>query len=208
MPKAKGKISIIKIILTICVLLAGIKYYNAYQASQAINYDIIPKRESKEINQEELMSFLPVWSDYMEQHISELGKRPVSLSAGHPEDNLSKDAKEWLLRRLWYPNRFFYVEQRLRAILQTIEYQVQSDKLIKELSQQYATLQAQQAQNAIPDPNLSSIMNSIENMIQSQKRKENIEKISPEEIKLVLPLQAVIKDALYKYQTADSSKSK
>lgn len=208
MPKAKGKISIIKIILTICVLWAGIKYYNAYQASQAINYDIIPKRDSKEISQEELMSFLPVWSDYMDRHISELGKRPVSLASGAPEDNLSNEAKEWLLRRLWYPNRFFYVEQRLRTILKTIEYQAQSENLIKELSRQYAALQAQQAQNSNPDSNLSSLMNSIENMIKEQKAKENVEKISPEEIKLVLPLRTVIKDALSKSQTTDMTGTK
>ena len=200
MPKAKKKISFTKIIVVLLLLWGGIKLYNYYQAKNAINYAAIPNPTSKEISKPELMAFLPVWSDYMQQNISELGKRPVSLASGAPEDNLSDEAKEWLLRRLWYPKRFFYVEQRLRSILKTIDQQEQSNALIADLSRQYEELSAQQAQNPTPDPSLESLMSGIQNMIHLQQQKQNVEKISDAEIKLITPMKSVVKDALYKYQ--------
>ena len=200
MPKAKKKISFTKIIVVFLLLWGGIKLYNYYQAQNAINYAAIPNPTSKEISKPELMAFLPVWSDYMQQNISELGKRPVSLASGAPEDNLSDEAKEWLLRRLWYPKRFFYVEQRLRSILKTIDQQEQSNALIADLSRQYEELSAQQAQNPTPDPSLESLMSGIQNMIHLQQQKQNVEKISDAEIKLITPMKSAVRDALYKYQ--------
>ncbi len=200
MPKTKKKISLTKIIIVLLLLWVGGEWYNYYKAKNAINYALIPNPTSKEISEQELMAFLPVWSDYMQQNISELGKRPVSLASGAPEDNLSDEAKEWLLRRLWYPKRFFYVEQRLRAILKTIDYQEQNDLLISDLSRQYEELSAQQAQNPTPDPSLESLMSGIENMIHLQQQKQNVEQISEEELKLITPMKSAVKDALYKYQ--------
>lgn len=200
MPKTKKKISLTKIIIVLLLLWVGGEWYNYYKAKNAINYALIPNPTSKEISEQELMAFLPVWSDYMQQNISELGKRPVSLASGAPEDNLSDEAKEWLLRRLWYPKRFFYVEQRLRAILKTIDYQEQNDLLISDLSRQYEELSAQQAQNPTPDPSLESLMSGIENMIREQQQKQNVEQISEEELKLITPMKSAVKDALYKYQ--------
>ncbi len=200
MPKTKKRISFTKIIIVFLLLWGGVKVYNYYEAQNAINYALIPNPTSKEISEQELMAFLPVWSDYMQQNISELGKRPVSLASGAPEDNLSDEAKEWLLRRLWYPKRFFYVEQRLRSILKTIDQQEQSNALIADLSRQYEELSAQQAQNPTPDPSLESLMSGIQNMIHLQQQKQNVEKISDAEIKLITPMKSVVKDALYKYQ--------
>lgn len=200
MPKTKKKISLTKIIIVLLLLWVGGEWYNYYKAKNAINYALIPNPTSKEISEQELMAFLPVWSDYMQQNISELGKRPVSLASGAPEDNLSDEAKEWLLRRLWYPKRFFYVEQRLRAILKTIDYQEQNDLLISDLSRQYEELSTQQAQNPTPDPSLESLMSGIENMIHLQQQKQNVEQISEEELKLITPMKSAVKDALYKYQ--------
>lgn len=200
MPKAKKKISFTKIIVVFLLLWGGIKLYNYYQAKNAINYAAIPNPTSKEISEQELMAFLPVWSDYMQQNISELGKRPVSLASGAPEDNLSDEAKEWLLRRLWYPKRFFYVEQRLRSILKTIDQKEQSNALIADLSRQYEEVSAQQSQNITPDPKLTSQMSSIQNMIHLQQQKQNVEQISDAEIKLITPMKSAVRDALYKYQ--------
>ncbi len=202
MPKSKNKkkISFTKIIIVLLALWGGIKLYDGYQAKNAINYALIPNPTSKEISESELKAFLPVWADYMQQNISELGKRPVSLASGAPEDNLSDEAKEWLLRRLWYPKRFFYVEQRLRAILKTLDQQEQSNALIADLSKQYEELSVQQAQNVIPDPKLTSQMSGIENMIHQQQQQQNVEQISDAELNLIAPMKAAVKDTLYKYQ--------
>lgn len=202
MPKSKNKkkISFTKIIIILLALWGGIKLYDGYQAKNAINYALIPNPTSKEISESELQAFLPVWADYMQQNISELGKRPVSLASGAPEDNLSDEAKEWLLRRLWYPKRFFYVEQRLRAILKTLDQQEQSNALIADLSKQYEELSVQQAQNVIPDPKLTSQMSGIENMIHQQQQQQNVEQISDAELNLIAPMKAAVKDTLYKYQ--------
>ena len=202
MPKSKNKkkISFTKIIIVLLALWGGIKLYDGYQAKNTINYALIPNPTSKEISESELKAFLPVWADYMQQNISELGKRPVSLASGAPEDNLSDEAKEWLLRRLWYPKRFFYVEQRLRAILKTLDQQEQSNALIADLSKQYEELSVQQAQNVIPDPKLTSQMSGIENMIHQQQQQQNVEQISDAELNLIAPMKAAVKDTLYKYQ--------
>lgn len=202
MPKSKNKkkLSFTKIIIVLLALWGGIKLYDGYQAKNTINYALIPNPTSKEISESELKAFLPVWADYMQQNISELGKRPVSLASGAPEDNLSDEAKEWLLRRLWYPKRFFYVEQRLRAILKTLDQQEQSNALIADLSKQYEELSVQQAQNVIPDPKLTSQMSGIENMIHQQQQQQNVEQISDAELNLIAPMKAAVKDTLYKYQ--------
>lgn len=200
MSKSQRKQSIIKIIIIFLFIFGAIKWCTYSKEKNAINYAAIPNPTTKEISRQELMAFLPVWSDYMQQNISELEKHPVSLASGAPEENLSAEAKEWLLRRLWYPKRFFYVEQRLRAILKTIEYQEQSKDLIESLTKQYQTLETIQAQNITPDPQLTSQMSGIQNMIEEQQRKQNVEQITPEEIKMIEPIQAVIRETLHKYQ--------
>lgn len=88
-----------KILFLLLAAGAGIRYCNLYREEQKIDLSQIPDRTSAEVGKEELMAFLPVWSDYVQQNISELGQKPVSLESGRPEDNLSPKAQEWLLRR-------------------------------------------------------------------------------------------------------------
>ena len=74
-----------KILFLLLVAGAGIRYCNLYREEQKIDLSQIPDRTSAEVGKEELMAFLPVWSDYVQQNISELGQKPVSLESGRPK---------------------------------------------------------------------------------------------------------------------------
>lgn len=185
-----------KILFLLLVAGAGIRYCNLYREEQKIDLSQIPDRTSAEVGKEELMAFLPVWSDYVQQNISELGQKPVSLESGRPEDNLSPKAQEWLLRRGWHPRRFFYVEQRLRAALKTLQCRRHGAEVVKSLQDQLDDLREQQSLTMQPDPRIMSLENSIENMIREQQARADIEKISPAELELVEPLQPVLREVL------------
>lgn len=185
-----------KLVLLVLALWLGSRIYMLYREPQAIDMAQIPNRTSSEIDKEELMSFLPVWSDYVQQNISDVGRQAVSLSSGKPEDNLSKQAAEWLLRRNWRPARFFYVEQRLRVILKTIEYRQQSEKMIQSLTRQLSDLQRKQAETNNFNSQIASLSNSIENLIREQQSRVNIEKVTPQELELVTPLHAHLWETL------------
>lgn len=185
-----------KLVLLALALWIGLHIYTLYREKNAIDLAQIPNRTTAEINSEELKEFLPVWSDYVQHNISDMGRQAVSLSSGRPEDNLSPQATEWLLRRKWRPQRFFYVEQRLRVILKTLAYRRQSENMIDSLNRQLAELQKKQSETNIFNPQIASLSNSIENLIREQKARINVEKITPEELELVKPLQVVLREVL------------
>lgn len=185
-----------KLLLLLLALWIGSHIYTLYREKNAIDLAQIPNRTTAEINSEELTEFLPVWSDYVQHNISDLGRQAVSLSSGRPEDNLSPQATEWLLRRKWRPQRFFYVEQRLRVILKTLDYRRQSENMIDSLNRQLAELQKKQSETNVFNPQIASLSNSIENLIREQKARINVEKITPEELELVKPLQVVLREVL------------
>lgn len=175
-----------KIILLLLLCWAGVKFYNRYQAENAIDWNSIPDRKTVEITQEELMAFLPVWSDYVQQNIGDL----------HLEENLSPQAEKWLLRNKWRPARFFYVEQRLRVILKTLEQHQNNQRMINGLEQQLAALRSRQVESGQYDPQAVSLANSLEKMISEQQARLNIEQITPQELALIAPLQPVVREAL------------
>lgn len=190
----KMKLNIRKIIFVLLVFWLGVKTYDHYNPKTEINWDAIPNRTTVEITSEEVMEFLPVWREFTEKNLQET--QQASLGNGLPEDNLSPAAQEWLLQHQWRPQRFFYVEQRLRLILNTLELRRHSEDVIKNMQSQLAALQKQQVYTNRQDPQILSMQNSIEKMIREQQIRMNIEKITPQELEMAAPLQTVLKEAL------------
>ncbi len=188
------KLNFRKIIFVLLVFWLGIKAYDRHNPKTEINWDAIPNRTTVEITSEEVMEFLPVWREFAEKNLRET--QQASLGNGLPEDNLSPAAQEWLLRHQWRPQRFFYVEQRLRLILNTLEVRRHSEEVIKNMQKQLADLQQRQAYSNSQDPQIISMKSSMEKMIREQQARMNIEKITPQELEMATPLQMVLKDAL------------
>ena len=165
------KLNFKKIVLLGLLCWGGMQFYNNYQAENTIDWETIPNRTSTEINQDELMEFLPVWSDYIQHN-----------TGNHQEYELSPQEEKWLLRRKWRPKRFFYVEQRLRIILKTLEQYQNNQRMINGLEQQLAALRARQQQTGQYDPQTDSLASSLENMIREQQARLNVEQITPQEL--------------------------
>ena len=88
------------------------------------------------------------------------------------------------------------MEQRLRVILKTLEQHQNSQQMISSLEQQLAALRARQTESGQYDPQAVSLASSIENLLREQQARLNIEKVSPQELSLVAPLQPVVREAL------------
>ena len=70
-----------KILFLLLAAGTGIRYCNLYREEQKIDLSQIPDRTSAEVGKEELMAFLPVWSDYVQQNISELGQKQIGRAS-------------------------------------------------------------------------------------------------------------------------------
>lgn len=113
------------------------------------------------VNQEELGKFLQTWSEYLDSEISN-DISQLSLSS----EKIPATTVKWLEKRDWNAERFFYVEQRIKAIVRTAQLRDHSQKMIKIL----------QPQSGNPHVN---------ELIEMQKQNFNLEKVTEEEIDLV-----------------------
>lgn len=146
---------------------------------------------STELSRDEINSFLYLWSDYLSQNISPVG-RDVLFDNVQPEERLSPAAREWLVNQGWKPARFFYVQQRLRTILQTLKNMEMAENAIVGLQRQLADIQALRPdgdKNA--DPAVLSLQKNIQEMIATQEARINIEQISAGELEAVRPYRQV-----------------
>lgn len=153
----------------------------------------LPAASSAEVSGDEINSFLYVWSDYVQQNISPVGRSAVSLESGRPEDSLSETARLWLVEHGWKPARFFYVQQRLRAILQTLNTADEVENTVTGLREQLSDARRRQPDNKQqgPDPVIMSLEKTINDMIASQQARVNIEQISNGELDAVRPYRKV-----------------
>ena len=153
----------------------------------------LPSASTVEVSGDEINGFLYVWSDYVQQNISHVGRKPVSLDSGKPEDNLSETARQWLIEHGWKPSRFFYVQQRLRAILQTLKTADEAENTIASLRGQLADARKRHSDDNQqgPDPVVMSLEKTINDMIAAQEARINIEQISTGELDAVRPYRKI-----------------
>ena len=169
------------IFLLICALLLGFavktvffKPHKGYTEEQLAQM-ITPK---------ELGHFLETWVEYTQSDVREL-EQHQSLSAGLPSKTAPKRFQSWIKKRDWDVDRFFYVEQRLQMVLKMAIIREQSNQMIEGLQ-----TRLKNSSNA----ESSSVKKLIDQKNDSQKI--NVEHISDEEIKMVIPHIAVIKKIL------------
>lgn len=137
------------------------------------------------INRAEINSFLEIWPEYKNSWVSLLEIGQLSFTTSRvPAPRYSYFTKMWLYKRGWGIDRFFYVEQRLKSIVKTLEVEDSATKTIKLLELQYANEKSPE------------VKKNVQNIITHQESLLNLEKVSRAERDLVRPHLKEVKAAL------------
>lgn len=156
----------------VAILMISLWYYRSTVGVPEKVVEVVAETPSLDIvTPEEMEAFLPVWSKYAHSKISKNNFRQISLS----DKTASKKLEKWLYKRGWQVERFFYVEQRLSAIIKSIYLQKHSADTIKILSEQ------------LKSETNPQIANNIKKLIASQEQISNVEGVSAAEMSMVSP---------------------
>lgn len=134
------------------------------------------------ISHNEMNDFLRVWSKYLQNDVSKIGAKQISLTMGTASEKFPLQTINWLAAQGWNADRFFFVEQRMKAIVKSAFLQNHIKSTIHVLETQMG---AQGVDGA-----------TVKRMIEEQKQRINVEKISSDEIKMVTPNLVLISDIL------------
>lgn len=137
---------------------------------------------SETISHNEMNNFLNVWSKYLQNDVSKIGARQLSLTTGSASEKFPIQTINWLTKEGWNADRFFYVEQRMKAI-------VKSAFLQEHIRSTISMLESQASESGVYGQN-------AQRMIDEQKQRINVEKISKDEINMVTPNLVLISDIL------------
>ncbi len=129
------------------------------------------------INEQELNSFLKLWQEYMNKGLYKDVPDKVSLLSENFTAKLPVRVNVWLNKNCWTAERFYYVEQRLQAILRTIYLKQHADEVKKVLSEQ---MEQEKDEDRIA---------TYQDMINKQDEIANIENVTDAEINLVKKMQ-------------------
>lgn len=135
------------------------------------------------VSHNEMNNFLLVWSKYLRSDASKIGARQLSLTTGLASEKFPIKTINWLAKEGWNADRFFYVEQRMKAI-------VKSAFLQEHIKSTINTLQSQASGSA------DSYGRNAQQMIDEQRQRLNVEKISQDELNMVTPNLILISDIL------------
>lgn len=171
-----------KIVFVFALLFLGIYFANIiFTKSQEEQNRIEQMLNKPFIDREEMNKFLPIWAEYLASDVSKIGAKQLSLTMGKASEKFPLKTISWLASRGWNADRFFYVEQRLKAIVKSAFMQ----EHIK------AT------ENMLKSGGNTDIDSTImQRMLADQKQRMNIEQITPEEIDMVMPDLVLISDIL------------
>ena len=127
-----------------------------------------PEKNAEVITPKEVNAFLDVWPEFLQTNAANGEASQLSLANGKASEVLSPSLKRWFEVKGWDVDRFFYVEQRLRAIIKTemLLSNIQNNKKLLEKGR---------------DSNLKNIINE-------QERQVNAEKVSTEELEMIRPV--------------------
>lgn len=130
---------------------------------------------SRTISQNELRAFLKTWHRYRQEGMDKLGFTELSLVTNSSPAQANPDLARWLERKGWDADRFFYIEERIRAIISTIKRDEQIAKNQK--------LMLQQAKAGGSSELSTALLKNAE----AQNQKINIEKITSAERAMIKP---------------------
>ncbi len=167
--KNKRNIYIVVAVLGLCAIVIASTVSHMQYERYAPRYSQEQISNLTQISAEELRAFLNTWIKYCEEyeHCPQLPE--LSLDTTDGQKQADADLSQWLTKHGWDVNRFLYIESRLNVIIATI----QRDKEILK-KQQLMEEGVQHADN-------SEIAETLRQAVDMQKKKLNIEKISPNE---------------------------
>jgi len=127
-----------------------------------------PEENADVITDREVNAFLELWPVFLQTNAARKAVAQLSLANGKASEVLSAPLKRWFEVKGWDVDRFFYIEQRLRAIIKTemLLTNIQSNKKLMDKGK---------------DENLK-------NIVTEQERRINTEKITPEELEMIRPV--------------------
>ena len=167
--KNKRNIYIVVAVLGLCAIVIASTVSHMQYERYAPRYSQEQISNLTQISAEELRAFLNTWIKYCEEyeHCPQLPE--LSLDTTDGQKQADADLSQWLTKHGWDVNRFLYIESRLNVIIATI----QRDKEILK-KQQLMEDGVQHADN-------SEIAETLRQAVDLQKKKLNVEKISPNE---------------------------
>lgn len=136
------------------------------------------------VTDNEVEAFLPLWQEYIKSGMSKEVSDKISLISGDFAEKLPLRIQVWLNKHCWTPERFFYVEQRLQAILRTL-YLQQHTSAVKQVL-------TEQMENETDEDKVKM----YQDMIVIQDKISGIEGVTSSEISLVQKRQKQIENIL------------
>lgn len=152
----------------------------------------IPPVKGEEITFEELNSFLAVWPQYAIQGFEVPDPRQISTFADMPSQALPWKIRFWLFKHCWDSDRFYYVEQRIRQIIQTSRLRRHNNDVIALLEK----IMAEDGGNGKAE--------IYQQMIERQQKITGVERISEQELELVRGRENDIEEILDESGLPDS----
>ncbi len=126
-----------------------------------------PQKNAEQLTPNEINAFLELWPEYLQTNASKSEPQQISLTTGYPSEKYSPQLRRWFEYKKWNIDRFFYVEQRLKAIVKT-------EMLLNNIS-------ANKKMAAQGERNLHPI-------IAEQEKRVGAEKVTDEELEMVRPV--------------------
>ena len=155
--------SFVALFVVLTTPLAQVLNYSAYLNSPEYG---------ETLTADEVNSFLAVWSDFIRKDMGKYELQQVSLANGKPAEVYPPYMRRWFVNQGWNIDRFFYVEQRLKAAVKTV-FILDTIDSNRELMRQ-----------------VSSDANTVQNLqtvIARQERQINAERITSQEVAMIRP---------------------
>jgi len=156
-----------KIERTIILFLALIGLYHVTTCSIMLYPETKEEKIIKysgPITQDELASFLPLWREFFSKYADKTDFSSISFTQNLPSDVLPFNMKLWLRSKGWETNRFFFVEQRLRDIINYINMKRHAKDVISIMNEAL-----DKEKNASTRENIKNVIATQQNVLDEQK---------------------------------------
>ena len=97
------KLAFIFSVLLVAVYFANLMYTDSKEAK--IKLEQMLRKTT--VDKAEMDRFLPVWAEYLEDGVSRIGARQISLTIGSASEKFPVKTVNWLAARGWNADRFF-----------------------------------------------------------------------------------------------------
>lgn len=183
----KDKFPVIIIAAVLAAVFVLVPFYNPKK--EMLKRSMLPELLSKEnvITFDEMNRFLETWSKFITKKYHLDGKEKIDWYDKKPQKVFPHNTLKWVENQGWDVNRFFEVENRLRAITIYASRKKGSDLIIRSLENQLAQT---------TDPEMTrNIMAMIDEQSEMYKNVKDT-KFSDSEVRMVMPNLEIVKDIL------------